>query len=86
MIHFNFIEKLKIIFRIRKDKKQNVNQGGNAGEIFIAARKMKGTGKIIANGGNGGVGGKGGKVIIISEDNQFEGEISAKGGKSLNKK
>ncbi|NOY35616.1 MAG: hypothetical protein GXP44_01700 [bacterium] len=61
-----------------------ISSGGDAGEIFIAARKIVGGGKITAKGGDGSPGGKGGKITIISEDNQFSGEISAKGGKSLN--
>lgn len=67
-----------------KTKKFNrIGKGGDAGEIFIAARKIVGDGKITADGGKGGVGGRGGKINIISEDNQFDGEISAKGGKSF---
>lgn len=64
-------------------KNKQMGKGGDAGEIFIAARKIIGDGKIIADGGDGSVGGKGGKVTIISEDNQFGGQISARGGKSL---
>ena len=60
-----------------------VGRGGNAGEIFIAARKIIGDGKITADGGDGSIGGKGGKITIISEDNQFAGKVSAKGGNSL---
>lgn len=63
-------------------KIKKLNKGGDAGEVFIAARKIAGTGSIEANGGDGDIGGKGGKVIIISEDNQFAGNISARGGKS----
>lgn len=55
------------------------------GEIFIAARRIRGRGNITADGGSGGIGGKGGKVIVISDDNQLEGEISAKGGESKEK-
>lgn len=65
--------------------KNNIGNGGDAGEIFIAARHIIGNGKIEANGGNGFVGGKGGKITLISEDNQFSGDISVKGGQSLNK-
>jgi hypothetical protein len=78
MFNFNIIEKLKIIFNFNKKK----SQGGDGGELFIAARKMIGDGKITANGGDGDIAGKGGKVTIISENNKFKGEISAKGGKS----
>ena len=67
----------------KKLEKSEMGRGGDAGEVFIAARKIIGTGKITADGGDGSVGGKGGRVIIISEDNQFTGQVSAKGGKSL---
>ena len=68
---------------IKKSKEPEIAHGGNAGEIFIAARKIIGDGKITADGGSGSIGGKGGKITVISEDNQFDGEISTKGGKSL---
>lgn len=61
---------------------QKRGPGGDAGEIFIAARKIRGDGKITADGGDGSVGGKGGRITLISEDNQFKGELSVKGGKS----
>lgn len=60
-----------------------MGRGGDAGEVFIATRKIVGDGKITADGGDGSIGGKGGKVTIISGDNQFMGQVSAKGGKSL---
>ena len=62
-----------------------IGKGGDAGEVFIAARKIVGgpQSKITADGGDGSEGGRGGKVTLITEDNQFEGEISAKGGKSF---
>lgn len=63
--------------------KSEIGRGGNAGEIFIAGRKIVGDGKISADGGSGSIGGKGGKISVISDDNQFTGKISAKGGKSL---
>lgn len=53
--------------------KNSIGNGGDAGEIFIAARNIVGNGKIEANGGNGFIGGKGGKITLISEDNQFAG-------------
>lgn len=81
MFKFNIIEKLKIIFNFNK-KSKKFNRGGDAGEVFIAARKIRGGGNITADGGDGYVGGKGGKVTIISDDNQLEGDISARGGKS----
>ncbi len=64
-------------------KSEEVGKGGDAGEIFIAARKIIGNGSITADVGNGNVGGKGGKVTIISEDNQFAGKVSTRGGKSI---
>lgn len=42
-----------------------------------------GDGKITADGGAGSIGGKGGRVTIISDDNQFAGKVSAKGGEAL---
>ena len=65
---------------------KNENQtgkGGDVGEVFIVARKIIGDGKITADGGDGSTGGKGGKITIISEDNQFGGQVSVKGGKSI---
>ena len=83
MLRFNLFEKLKIVFNFRKtDKNLRKGAGGDAGKIFIAAKRIEGTGSITADGGAGNTGGKGGKIILISEDNQFDGEISAKGGKS----
>jgi len=84
MFNFNIVEKLKIIFNFGK-KNQKIGHGGDAGEVFIAARRIRGGGKIIADGGSGSIGGKGGKITVISDDNQFEGEISAKGGESKEK-
>lgn len=65
-----------------KSKKLESGRGGDAGNIFIAARKIRGDGRMTADGGDGSIGGKGGKIAVISEDNQFRGDISAKGGKS----
>jgi hypothetical protein len=67
----------------KKLDNHEIGRGGDAGEVFIAARKIVGDGKITADGGDGSIGGKGGKITIISEDNQFTGQVSAKGGKSL---
>ena len=66
-------------------KLNNIGKGGDAGKVFIAAKNIRGGGKITADGGRGSVGGRGGKITIISENNQFAGKISAEGGKSLNK-
>jgi len=57
--------------------------GGDAGEIFIAARNIRGNGKIMADGGDGVVGGNGGKITLISDNNQFTGGVSVKGGQSI---
>lgn len=81
MIRFNPLEKLAVTLNFRKENSRGV--GGDAGEIFLAVRKIQGEGKISADGGDGSIGGKGGKITLISEDNQFQGEISAKGGKSV---
>lgn len=64
-------------------KQEEIGKGGDAGEVFIAARKIVGNGSITANGGDGSVGGKGGRITIISEDNQFTGQVEALGGKSI---
>lgn len=61
---------------------ENYSKGGDAGDVFIYARKIRGEGKITADGGDGTIGGKGGKINIITEENRFTGEISAKGGRS----
>lgn len=60
------------------------SRGGNGGEVYIAARKIIGNGKIMADGGDGDIGGNGGKVTLLTDDNQFSGQISVKGGKSIN--
>jgi len=79
MFNFNIIERLKIVFSFGRQRQR----GGDAGEIFIAARKIKGTGSIEAKGGDGSQGGKGGKVTLITEDaSEFEGTISTEGGHS----
>lgn len=83
MFNFNIIEKFKIIFNFKKGQK--LGRGGDAGEVFIAARKIRGNGKITVNGGDGSIGGRGGKITVISDDNKFEGEISTRGGESKNK-
>lgn len=85
MLNFNIIEKLKIVLNFNKKKQKN-SRGGDAGEIFIAARKIVGSGKITTDGGSGDIGGKGGKITVISDDNQFKGEISSRGGESKVKK
>lgn len=71
------------MFKFKRKKSNEIGKGGDAGEVFIAARKMNFSGKIISDGGDGSVGGKGGKVTLISEDNKFSGDVSTKGGKSL---
>ena len=81
MFNFNIVEKIRVAVNFKNKKKYG--RGGNAGEIFIASRKIRGDGSINAEGGDGSVGGKGGKVSVISEDNQFNGRISVKGGKSF---
>jgi hypothetical protein len=75
--------KNKSIKKIKKLGESEIGRGGDAGEVFIVAKKIVGDGKITADGGDGSIGGRGGKVTIISKDNQFAGQVSAKGGKSL---
>lgn len=58
-----------------------MNRGGDGGKVFIAARKIQGSLKITADGGQGSISGKGGEVHLISDDmSEFNGEISARGG------
>ena len=76
LFNLTIFKNLKLRFGKKKSK------GGDAGNIFIAAKKIMGTGSIEANGGDGNIGGKGGKITVISDDNRFEGKISAEGGKS----
>jgi len=80
------VKLMKFNWLTKRLKKNSLGCGGDAGEVFIVARKIIGNGKITADGGDGNIGGRGGKVTIISEDNQFSGHISARGGKSLSKK
>lgn len=64
---------------------RNRADGGDAGNIFIAAGNMDGfTGKILANGGDAGLGGKpgkGGKVAIRTGSMNGKPTIEARGGK-----
>lgn len=68
-----------------KQQNQDIGRGGVAGEVFIFTRNIVGDGKIDANGGDGFEGGKGGKVTIVSDNNQFSGNISTQGGQSWQK-
>lgn len=83
MFRFNLIEKIGIKFNLGKRREMSNGVGGDAGEIFLAVGKIQGDGKITADGGDGVIGGKGGKITILSDDDQFSGEISAKGGRSM---
>ncbi|KKW19974.1 MAG: hypothetical protein UY63_C0004G0059 [Parcubacteria group bacterium GW2011_GWA2_51_10] len=65
-----------------KSENQNRGLGGDGGKVFIFAKEIKGSGKILADGGDGFTGGKGGEVHIVTEKNDYTGEVSAKGGKS----
>lgn len=58
--------------------------GGAGGGIFIFSKNFSGTGKILVDGGNGKIGGKAGEIHIETQNNNFKGELSAKGGKSNN--
>jgi len=60
---------------------QRKGTGGDGGKIFIITNKIKGAGKIIADGGDGSIGGKGGEVQIVANKNEYSGSVSAKGGK-----
>src|SRR3989344_883473 len=64
-------------------KKKDPRDGGDAGEVFIAARNITGDGSIKANGGNaapGGKPGKGGKVTLIAESIKGSPKIETRGG------
>jgi len=69
-----------------KEDKSQIGKGGDGGTIFIFTNKIKGKGKIIADGGYGLIGGKGGRIQIVSNENKFHGEISTKGGNFLKNK
>ncbi len=69
---------------MNNSKDQKIGPGGDGGKVFIFARKIKGSGKILADGGGGSVGGKGGEVSVVADENQYTGEVSAQGGKSDN--
>ena len=78
------LKKLLGIFRkSHKERGTNLGNGGDGGDVLVIAKKIIGNGKIIADGGDGSSGGRGGRVTLISEDNQFSGAVSAKGGRSL---
>ena len=62
----------------------NIGRGGDAGDIFVAARNIEGSGSFEARGGDGSVGGKGGNVTLITDNNQFSGIIDVQGGRSVN--
>ena len=67
------------------NQKGNPADGGDGGNIFIAAGNMDGfTGKILSNGGDAGPGGKpgrGGNVAIHTGSMNGRPTIEAKGGK-----
>ncbi len=64
----------------------SIGKGGDGGSIFIRARKMDFSGKILAEGGHGLTGGKGGQIDIQSDEIKNTGLISASGGNSYAKK
>lgn len=68
-----------------QNQKRSPADGGDGGNIFIAAGNMDGfTGKILTNGGDAGPGGKpgkGGKVEIHTGSMKGRPIIEAKGGK-----
>lgn len=61
---------------------QKNEQGGHGGQVFIFTKKISGNGIITVDGGDGLAGGDAGKIHIESEENDYSGRISAKGGKS----
>ena len=59
----------------------NIN-GADAGALFIRTQELLGKGIIRANGGDDGPkAGNGGRIAIYFQENNFEGEIQAFGGK-----
>ncbi|MCD6115149.1 lamin tail domain-containing protein, partial [bacterium] len=59
----------------------NIN-GADAGAVFIRTQKLSGKGVIKANGGDdGSKAGNGGRIAIYFQENNFEGDIQAFGGK-----
>ncbi len=80
-VHLDFVE---------NEKKHNYStlsnrstKGGDGGKIFIFAKEMAGDGKITVDGGDGRQGGNAGNIHIETQKNDFTGDISAKGGKSI---
>ncbi|KAM1605440.1 uncharacterized protein LOC126596812 [Malus sylvestris] len=57
--------------------------GGSGGSIFVKARRMTGSGRISAVGGNGFAGGGGGRVSIKVFSRRDNTDIVAHGGRSL---
>lgn len=66
----------------------NTGQGGDAGSITIISESLSlsRNGQFIAEGGNGVKGGKGGDINIHSQQIDFKGNASTKGGDSHGKK
>ncbi len=81
MVDLNAV-KIEPHFNFKSSKAGRKEQGGQGGTILIFSEKIKGSGKISADGGDGQTGGSGGSIRIIAKDNNFRGKISAKGGKS----
>ncbi len=68
----------------QQNQKRNPADGGDGGNIFIAARHMRFDGKILTNGGDAALGGKPGKaggITLVSETMEGKPTIEAKGGK-----
>jgi hypothetical protein len=65
-------------------EQSDIGSGGDGGNIFIVTRKLSGNGTITADGGSGFVGGNAGSIHIHADQNNYLGEISAKGGVSSN--
>lgn len=62
------------------------SRGGKGGEVFIFSENFFGDGYLSVDGGKGNIGGDAGKVHIETTNNQFRGNISARGGEAIKNK
>jgi len=82
MTDFNNV-KIEPHFKLGVGKSEKTGNG--EGSILIFTEKLTRDGKILARGGRGKHGGKGGNINIITKNNDFNGEVSVKGGDSYGK-
>lgn len=72
----------KKIMRQENIAQSSISRGGDGGQIMLIGEHLTGKGQISVDGGDGEIGGNAGKIHVQIRDNQFEGKISGKGGKS----